>query len=182
MFTKLFSTKNSKSKSKKSDEEKMKVIQVDIQEVASNDHDPSSVFVDLLLSSLSRLNGMNQRLLRDVIKSIFKTVSSVLSATAISTMLGAITQKHNLDKEEESDDEFEPIDPSIQNHADEEMDTDMAENTQTSSNAKEESDDSSESDSDKDDDSNQPEDEIGEDEYMELLETQFTMLSNKTKR
>ena len=48
VFTKLFSTKNSKSKSKKSDEEKMKVIQVDIQEVASNDHDPSSVFVDLL--------------------------------------------------------------------------------------------------------------------------------------
>ena len=99
VFTKLFSTKNSKSKSKKVDEKKKKVIQVDAQEVASNDHDPSSVFVDLLLSSLSRLNGMNQRLLRDVIKSIFKTVSSVLSATAISTMLGAITQKHNLDKE-----------------------------------------------------------------------------------
>ena len=32
------------------------------------------------------------------------------------------------------------------------------------------------------DDSNQPEDEIGEDEYMELLETQFTMLSNKNKK
>ena len=95
-------------------------------------------------------------------------------------MLGAITQKHNLDKEEESDDEFEPIDPSIQNRADEEMDTDLTENTQTSSNAEEDSDNSSESDSD--DDSNQPEDEIGEDEYMELLETQFTMLSNKNKK
>ena len=193
-------TKQDKKQDKKSHFSNDRNISLIIRVNQSDEETPinpdgSSVFVDLLLSTLSRPNGFNQRLLRDVSKSVFGVLSPLFSAQALSNMLSTIVQKQNLDMdEEESDDEFEPINPEEINpgssydsdgvESEEEKEVPIGNRSAIKKSDKDQRESIVEDDGvdSGEDNSDDPEGNIDEDEYMQLLESRFLMLSNKNKK
>ena len=108
-------------------------------------------------------------------------------------MLSTIVKKQNLDMgEEESDDEFEPINPELIRkrydsdgvESEDEKEVPIGNRSAIKKSDKDQRESIVEDDGvdSGEDNSDDPEGNIDEDEYMQLLESRFLMLSNKNKK